>query len=70
MNISNRETNADLAASELWPTFQSPDHLDVHDTRGASQDTQLAITTMTGIINRQKPQVYLCLLYTSPSPRD
>ena len=52
-------TYADWAASGWWPTFQSPDHLDVYDIRGASQDTQLAITTMTGIINRQKPQVYL-----------
>ena len=52
-------TYADWAASGLWPTFQPPDHLDVYDIRGASQDTQLAVTTMTGIINRQKPQVYL-----------
>ena len=52
-------TNADWAASGWWPTFQSPDHLDVYDIRGASQDTQLAITTMVGVINRQKPQVYL-----------
>jgi GxGYxYP putative glycoside hydrolase C-terminal domain/GxGYxYP_N second domain/GxGYxYP third domain/GxGYxYP_N 1st domain len=59
MNLRNRATYADWAASGLWPTFQSPDHLDVYDIRGASQDTQLAITTMTGIINRQKPQVYL-----------
>ena len=59
MNISNRESYTHLAASGGWPTFQSPDHLDVYDIRGASQDTQLAITTMTGIINRQKPQVYL-----------
>ena len=59
MNISNRKSYTHLAASGGWPTFQSPDHLDVYDIRGASQDTQLAITTMTGIINRQKPQVYL-----------
>ncbi|MGZ6365289.1 MAG: GxGYxYP domain-containing protein [Ktedonobacteraceae bacterium] len=59
MNISNRESYTNLAAGGGWPTFQSPDHLDVYDIRGASQDTQLAITTMTGIINRQKPQVYL-----------
>jgi GxGYxYP putative glycoside hydrolase C-terminal domain/GxGYxYP third domain/GxGYxYP_N second domain/GxGYxYP_N 1st domain len=52
-------TNADSAASGLWPTFQSPNHLNVYDIRGASQDIQLAITTMTGIINRQQPQVYL-----------
>jgi hypothetical protein len=55
MNI----THADWAASGWWPIFQSPDHLDVYDIRGASQDTQLAVTTLTGVINRQKPQVYL-----------
>ena len=59
MNISKRESYTNLAAGGWWPTFQSPDHLDVYDIRGASQDTQLAITTMTGIINRQRPQVYL-----------
>jgi GxGYxYP putative glycoside hydrolase C-terminal domain/GxGYxYP_N second domain/GxGYxYP third domain/GxGYxYP_N 1st domain len=53
------KTNTDWAASGLWPTFQSPDHLDVYDIRGASSDTQLSTTTMTGVINRQKPQVYL-----------
>src|SRR5947208_6885184 len=52
-------TNADWAASALWPTFQSPNHLEVFDIRGASQDTQLSITTMTGVINRQQAQVYL-----------
>src|SRR6266700_5336775 len=52
-------TNADWAASGMWPTFQSPNHLDVYDIRGASQDTQLSITTMTGVINRQQAQVYL-----------
>jgi GxGYxYP putative glycoside hydrolase C-terminal domain/GxGYxY sequence motif in domain of unknown function N-terminal len=57
MNIRTNET--DWSSISLWPTFQSPDHLDVYDIRGTSQDTQLAITTMTGIINRQKPQVYL-----------
>jgi len=43
----------------LWPTFQAPDHLDVYDIRGASQDVQLSVTTMTGVINRQQPKVYL-----------
>jgi hypothetical protein len=57
MNIRTNVT--DWSINSLWPTFQSPDHLDVYDIRGTSQDTQLAITTMTGIINRQKPQVYL-----------
>jgi hypothetical protein len=59
MNISNGESYTDWATRGWWPTFQSPDHLDIYDIRSSPQDTQLAITTMTGIINRQKPQVYL-----------
>ncbi len=52
-------TDADWAASGLWPTFQAPDQLEVYDIRSASQDAQLSITTMTGVINRQQPKVYL-----------
>jgi len=59
MNIHIGETSADWAGSGLWPTFQAPDHLDVYDIRGASQDVQLSVTTMTGVINRQQPKVYL-----------
>ena len=59
MNIRNSETHSSTAFSSSWPTFQSPNHLDVYDTRGATQDIQLAITTMAGNINRQQPQVYL-----------
>jgi hypothetical protein len=55
MNI----TNADWTGSGLWPTFQAPDQLDVYDIRSASQDVQLSVTIMTGIINRQQPKVYL-----------
>jgi hypothetical protein len=55
MNMS--DTN--WAASGLWPTFQAPDQLEVYDIRSASQDAQLSITTMTGVINRQQPKVYL-----------
>src|SRR3989442_8983309 len=57
MNIRIGESNAEWAG--LWPTFQAPDHLDVYDIRGASQDVQLSVTTMTGVINRQQPKVYL-----------
>src|SRR5215469_3686429 len=52
-------SSTNWAVSGWWPTFQTPDHLDVYDIRSASQDTQLALTTLTGVINRQKPQVYL-----------
>src|SRR5947209_3248223 len=57
MNIRAKETN--WSSNNQWPTFQAPDHLDVYDVRGASQDAQLSITTMTGVINRQQPKVYL-----------
>ena len=59
MNIHIGETDVDWTGSGLWPTFQAPDHLDVYDIRGASQDVQLSVTTMTGVINRQQPKVYL-----------
>jgi GxGYxYP putative glycoside hydrolase C-terminal domain/GxGYxY sequence motif in domain of unknown function N-terminal len=59
MNIGTRGTSDDWSSNSLWPTFQAPDHLDVYDIRNASQDVQLSITTMTGVINRQQPGVYL-----------
>lgn len=59
MNILRTETDADSIGSGLWPTFQAPDHLDVYDIRNASQDVQLSVMTMTGVINRKQPKVYL-----------
>src|SRR5947209_16308627 len=43
----------------LLPTFQTPQHLDAYDLRGASHDVQLSVATLTGLINRSQPQVYL-----------
>ena len=43
----------------LLPAFQAPEHLDVYDTRNTSYDIQLSVTTVTGLINRQQPKVYL-----------
>jgi putative glycoside hydrolase with GxGYxYP motif/GxGYxY motif-containing protein len=59
MNIGTRGTSVDWSSNSLWPAFQAPDHLDVYDIRSASQDVQLSITTMTGVINRQQLMVYL-----------
>ncbi len=59
MNDRTRETSADWSRNTLWPTFQTPDHLAVYDIGNASQDMQLSVTTMTGVINRQQPKVYL-----------
>jgi hypothetical protein len=49
----------DWSGDRLLPTFQTPEHLDVYDIRSASHELQLSITTMVGLINRPKPQVYL-----------
>ena len=57
MNIRTNAT--DWSSNSLWPTFQAPDQLEVYDIRSASQDAQLSITTMAGVINRQQPKVYL-----------
>jgi hypothetical protein len=57
MNLRTKEM--DWSSNSGWPTFQAPDHLDVYDIRGASQDVQLSVTTMTGVINHQQPKVYL-----------
>jgi hypothetical protein len=49
----------DWSGDRLLPTFQPPEHLDVYDIRSASHELQLSVTTMVGLINRPKPQVYL-----------
>src|SRR5258708_23554007 len=43
----------------LLPAFQAPEHLDVYDIRNTSYDVQLSVTTLTGLINRQQPKIYL-----------
>ncbi len=59
MNISTNEISHEWSSNSQWPAFQAPDHLEVYDIRGASQDAQLSITTLTGVINHQQPKVYL-----------
>lgn len=51
----------DWSAGRILPAFQTPQHLDVYDIRGASSDAQLSIATMAGLINRPRPQVYLII---------
>src|SRR5437016_7558973 len=50
---------ADWANKRLLPAFEAPNHLDVYDIRDAAYDVQLSITTMTGLVNRQQPRIYL-----------
>jgi putative glycoside hydrolase with GxGYxYP motif/GxGYxY motif-containing protein len=59
MNSGTRGTNVEWSSNRLWPTFQTPEHLDVYDIRNASKEVQLSVTTMTGVINRQQSKVYL-----------
>ena len=46
-------------ADRMLPQFQTPQHLTVYDIRKASSDGQIAISTLAGLINRPRPQVYL-----------
>ncbi len=50
---------ADWAHKRLLPAFEAPHHLDVYDIRDAAYDVQLSVTTMTGLVNRQQPRIYL-----------
>jgi hypothetical protein len=43
----------------MFPTFQAPERLAIYDIGRASKDRQLTISTLVGMINRPKPQVYL-----------
>src|SRR5215472_13446553 len=59
MNLGTELSNTGWSADTLLPAIQAPEHLDVYDIRGASQEIQLSVTTMAGVINRQQPKVYL-----------
>jgi len=57
---SNKEISKTGGSTNgLLPAFQAPEHLDVYDIRNTSYDVQLSVTTLTGLINRQQPKVYL-----------
>ncbi len=49
------------SAGRLLPAFQTPKHLTIYDLRGASKEVQLSAATMTGLINRPEPMVYLLI---------
>jgi hypothetical protein len=57
--MSDEVTDLVWPAGNMLPIFQTPQHLDIYDIRGASRDIQLAVTTMAGILNRPQPRVYL-----------
>ena len=51
----------DWSAGKLLPAFQAPQALTVYDIRGASNETQISVTTFVGLINRPQPRVYLLI---------
>jgi hypothetical protein len=57
--MSNEVPGLDWSGERMLPAFQAPQHLDIYDLRAASGDVQLAVTTMTGIVNRPQPRIYL-----------
>jgi len=59
MHNNTEMSNTSWSSDGLLPAFQAPEHLDVYDIRNTSYDIQLSVTTMTGLINRQQPEVYL-----------
>ena len=59
MNSSTEVTGIDWSADRMIPAFQAPEHLNVYSIGSASREVQLSITTMAGLINRPRPQIYL-----------
>src|SRR5690242_1444020 len=49
----------DWTDDRIVPAFQVPQHLEIYNLRGASRDVVLTATTMSGLINRPQPRVYL-----------
>ncbi len=49
----------DWSTERMIPAFQTVEHLDVCDLRGATHAVQLAATTCVGLLNRPQPRVYL-----------
>src|ERR1700680_2871004 len=41
------------------PVFETPAHLEIYDIQNTAYDVQLSVTTLTGLINRGQPCVYL-----------
>lgn len=51
----------------LLPVFETPAHLEIYDIHDAAYDVQLSVTTLTGLINRGQPRVYLLNNYDAES---
>ena len=59
MNSSTEVADIDWSADRMIPAFQAPEHLNVYSIGSASREVQLNVTTMAGLINRPRPQIYI-----------
>lgn len=62
VKVSRHHQNADNVywpQSQALPRFATPQHLDVVDLQPATGDMRLMISTLQGIVNRQRPSIYL-----------
>jgi hypothetical protein len=57
--MSENIPGIDWPVNRMFPAFQTSERLNIYDIRQASKDIQLTISTLVGLINRPKPQVYL-----------
>ncbi|GAC1580343.1 MAG: GxGYxYP family putative glycoside hydrolase [Ktedonobacteraceae bacterium] len=51
----------DWSAERLIPGFQSVTHLDVCTVTGASNETNITLATLVGLVNRPQPKIYLIM---------
>jgi hypothetical protein len=57
---SGRQTTGiSWPAGQALPRFATPVRLDVADMTGVSADEQVLLTTLQGIVNRNRPRIYL-----------
>lgn len=45
--------------NQALPSFKQPKHLDVANVQAAPGDVKLLMTTLQGIVNRERPRIYL-----------
>lgn len=46
-------------ADRVFPKFSTPEHLYVLDARGLSASEKVMVTTLQGLVNREKPEIFI-----------
>ncbi|WP_240489238.1 GxGYxYP domain-containing protein [Cohnella thermotolerans] len=55
----NHQSTIQWPKKQALPTFARAEHLDVANVHDAPGDVKLLMTTLQGIVNREKPRIYL-----------